>query len=85
MTDEAADSLSAIIDKRIGEVRTTNFDITFGEIVSLHKNKELIIQPEYQRLFRWSQEQRSRLIESILLECLSPLNSWRQNLKKICH
>ena len=39
------------IDKRIGEVRTESLDISFGEIINLYTNKELIIQPEYQRLF----------------------------------
>ncbi len=37
-----------------------------------HSNKELIIQPEYQRLFRWSTQQKSHLIESILLELPIP-------------
>ncbi|RJQ23990.1 DUF262 domain-containing protein [Candidatus Parcubacteria bacterium] len=60
------------ISARIGEVRTDTFDMTFGEIVNLHRNKELIIQPEYQRLFRWSMQQRSHLIESILLELPIP-------------
>ena len=60
------------ISARIGEVRTDTFDMSFGEIANLHKNKELIIQPEYQRLFRWSMQQRSHLIESILLELPIP-------------
>jgi len=60
------------INKRVGEVKTGNFDMTFGEIISLHTNKELIISPEYQRLFRWSEAQKSRLIESILLELPIP-------------
>src|SRR6185369_5990798 len=47
-------------------------DLSYGEIVNLHANKELIIQPEYQRLFRWSPEQKSRLIESILIELPIP-------------
>ncbi|MHB9098107.1 MAG: GmrSD restriction endonuclease domain-containing protein [Syntrophales bacterium] len=64
--------LDAIIDARIGEVRTDILDLSFGEIVNLHHAKELIIQPEYQRLFRWSIEQRSRLVESILLELPIP-------------
>ena len=64
--------LDALIDARIGEVRTDALDLSFGEIVNLHSAKELIIQPEYQRLFRWSIEQRSRLIESILLELPIP-------------
>jgi hypothetical protein len=40
------------IAARVGEVRTDSFDLSFGEIANLHVNKELIIQPEYQRLFR---------------------------------
>jgi len=65
-------SLEEIIDKKIGEVRTEALDFSFGEIVNLHSDGELIIQPEYQRLFRWSDEQRSRLIESIILELPIP-------------
>lgn len=60
------------IDVKIGEVRTEALDMSFGEIANLKKSKELIIQPEYQRLFRWSVEQKSRLIESILLELPIP-------------
>jgi len=65
-------TLEEQIDERVGEVRTDTFDISFGEIVNLHQNKELIIQPEYQRLFRWSSNQKSQLIESILLELPVP-------------
>jgi hypothetical protein len=65
-------SLEDIIDDKIGEVRTESLDLTFGEIVNLHSSNELIIQPEYQRLFRWSDDQKSRLIESILLELPIP-------------
>lgn len=60
------------IDAQIGEVRTDSLDLSFGEIVNMRKGNELVIQPEYQRLFRWSNEQRSRLIESILLELPIP-------------
>ena len=60
------------IDQRIREVRTEALELSFGEIVNLHSQDELIIQPDYQRLFRWSDEQRSRLIESILLELPIP-------------
>jgi len=60
------------IDKKIGEVRTESLDLSFGEIANMGKSMELIIQPEYQRLFRWSTEQRSRLIESVLLELPIP-------------
>lgn len=49
------------------EIRTTAVDFSFGELLNLHKDDEIVIRPEYQRLFRWSNEQRSRLIESVLL------------------
>ena len=49
------------------EIRSTAVDFSYGELLNLHNSKEIIIRPEYQRLFRWSNEQRSRLIESILL------------------
>lgn len=65
-------NLESSIDERVGQVRTDTFDITFGEIINLHENSEITIQPEYQRLFRWSDEQKSRLIESILLELPIP-------------
>jgi hypothetical protein len=65
-------SVEEQIDAKIGEVRTESLDLSFGEIANMSKNKELIIQPEYQRLFRWSPEQRSRLIESVLLELPIP-------------
>lgn len=65
-------TIDAAIDKKIGEVRTDSLDLSFGEITNLYSNKELVIQPEYQRLFRWDMEQRSRIIESILLELPIP-------------
>lgn len=65
-------TLEEEIAARVGEVRTDSFDLSFGEISNLHVSKELIIQPEYQRLFRWSLQQKSHLIESILLELPVP-------------
>lgn len=49
------------------EIRTTAVDFSFGELLNLHNDREIVIRPEYQRLFRWSNEQRSRLVESIIL------------------
>ena len=54
------------------QLRTDAFDFSFGEIVNLHTANEIVIAPEYQRLFRWSDEQKSRLIESILVELPIP-------------
>jgi uncharacterized protein with ParB-like and HNH nuclease domain len=66
------ESIDERIDAKIGEVRTESIDLSFGEIINLYSQNELIIQPEYQRLFRWSNQQKSRLIESILLELPIP-------------
>lgn len=60
------------IDLKIGEVRTESLDMSIGEIISLHEERELIIQPDFQRLFRWTFQQRSRLVESLLLELPIP-------------
>lgn len=65
-------ALMNAIDEKIGDVRTEAIDLTFGEIVNLQAQDEIRINPEYQRLFRWSQEQKSRLVESILLRLPIP-------------
>lgn len=65
-------SLEEDIDLERKRVSTDRLDISFGEIISLYKNKELIIRPEYQRLFRWSAKQKTALIESILLSIPIP-------------
>jgi hypothetical protein len=41
--------------------------MSIGEIVSMYDNREIIIDPEFQRLFRWKIGQKSKLIESLLL------------------
>lgn len=55
------------IDARRAEIRTDEYAMSIGEWISLYENKELDIHPEFQRFFRWSIWQKSRLIESILL------------------
>ena len=41
--------------------------MSIGEIINLYRDRELVIRPAFQRLFRWTPYQKSRLIESILL------------------
>jgi len=48
-------------------VRTDAYPMSVGEIVSMYDNREIIIDPEFQRLFRWDISQKSKLIESLLL------------------
>jgi len=54
------------------EIRTDKLDITYGELANLYEASELVIRPEYQRLFRWTPTQKTRFIESILLGFPTP-------------
>jgi hypothetical protein len=48
-------------------VRTDAYQLSVGEVVNMYKNGEFIINPDFQRLFRWEIGQKSKLIESLLL------------------
>lgn len=55
-----------IIEKRKSVVSDTlNFSV--GEIVNLYKDEEIDLEPAFQRLFRWNEEQQTKFIESLLL------------------
>ena len=60
-------SLQQEIDTARAEIRTDGYSLSIGEWLSLYEKNELDIHPEFQRFFRWSAKQKSRLIESILL------------------
>ncbi len=55
-----------ILDGR-NSLSADRLDMSFGELMNMYSNGELVIDPEFQRLFRWSPEQRTRFIESLLL------------------
>lgn len=58
----------------LGRKRLTadRMDISFGEILNMYRDGELIIRPEYQRLYRWNNAQKTALIESLLLSIPIP-------------
>lgn len=60
-------SLLKELDERSSQIRFEVIDFSAGELIRLHENHEINIQPAFQRMFRWSQAQQSRLIESMLL------------------
>ena len=64
---EKAVGLQEQIDKTRAEIRTDGYPVSIGEWISIYEKGELDIHPEFQRFFRWSIRQKSRLIESILL------------------
>ncbi|MBE7635940.1 DUF262 domain-containing protein [Sneathiella sp. P13V-1] len=60
------------IEKTRQTVKTENLALSIGEIISMYNEGELNIQPDFQRLFRWSIEKKSSLIESILINIPIP-------------
>ncbi len=47
--------------------RVDHFDIVISEYINRYKDKKVILDPPYQRVFRWDIEKQSTLIESILI------------------
>ena len=60
-------SLEKEINDRSQEISTDAYAMSVGELVSLYRDRELDIHPEFQRFFRWSSQQKSKFIESLLL------------------
>jgi uncharacterized protein with ParB-like and HNH nuclease domain len=61
------DKLQKEISEKKREITTDGYPMSIGELASLYTSQELDIHPEFQRFFRWTILQKSKLIESILL------------------
>jgi hypothetical protein len=66
MTIDVSD-LQAQLDAHRRSVDTEYFDLSIREIVRMVEGEEIVVAPSYQRQFRWSEENQSALIESLLL------------------
>jgi Protein of unknown function DUF262 len=64
---DTSSALKLAVDKKRREISSDNLSMSIGEMLNLYKDEELDIHPEFQRVFRWFPEQKSRLIESLLL------------------
>jgi hypothetical protein len=49
------------------EIAPDGYEMSVGEIINLYANKEIIITPDFQRLFRWDSSRKTRFVESLLL------------------
>ncbi|MCD7825444.1 MAG: DUF262 domain-containing protein [Clostridiaceae bacterium] len=65
--DMKIDEMSTEIQRYRQEIKSERMDMSFGEIINMYKDREIIISPEYQRAFRWDEQRQSDFIESILL------------------
>lgn len=63
---EFKDLREELIAKR-GEIYSYNMNMSVGELISMYDDDEINLEPAFQRLFRWSPEQESNFVESILL------------------
>lgn len=60
-------SLEQEIKKASQEIVKDGYDMSIGEIINLYRDQELVIDPEFQRYFRWDITRKTRFIESLLL------------------
>jgi len=60
-------ALQQEIENRAKQIHTDGYALSIGELMSLYRENEIDIHPEFQRFFRWTPIQKTKLIESILL------------------
>ena len=46
--------------------------MSIGELANLYRDEEIDVHPEFQRLYRWSDYQKTKLIESVMLNIPIP-------------
>lgn len=49
------------------QLATDSYEMSVGELMNVYRDGELVVNPEFQRLFRWDLYQKSHLIESLLI------------------
>jgi uncharacterized protein with ParB-like and HNH nuclease domain len=59
--------LESKLEETRNSLSTDRLDMSFGEIMSMYEREEIIIDPDFQRLFRWDTYQKTRFVESILI------------------
>ena len=60
------------VAKERKEIKTEVITYGLSELVNMQRSGDIRIRPEYQRLFRWTREQQSLFIESLILEIPVP-------------
>lgn len=64
---ELASGLQEEIDRTRRTIHADAYSMSIGEVINMYRDGEINIHPDYQRLFRWTDEQKSKLVDSILL------------------
>ncbi|WP_270567356.1 DUF262 domain-containing protein [Clostridium beijerinckii] len=55
------------LEKERKNIKTDSYDMSIGELINLYNEGELKLNPAFQRLYRWNNEQKTNFIESILI------------------
>lgn len=73
--DLADDSMQSgeEIPKEVRKLRTQAYDKAVSDLVDMIHNKELILDPDYQRNYVWDNKRASLLVESVLLNVPIPV------------
>ena len=65
-------SLQEELNERSSKIFRESYQMSIGELINLYRDGEMDIHPEFQRVFRWSEYQKTKLIESIMLNIPIP-------------
>jgi hypothetical protein len=60
-------ALSEEIQRARTHIASDGYEMSVGEVMSLYREREIVINPAFQRLFRWDASRKTRFIESLLL------------------
>ncbi|MFK5880507.1 MAG: DUF262 domain-containing protein [Flavobacteriaceae bacterium] len=66
LTDDQNKILKEVSSAR-KTIKTDDYSMSIGELINLYSENEIKLDPAFQRLFRWDNHQRTKLIESILI------------------
>ncbi|WP_099204518.1 DUF262 domain-containing protein [Scatolibacter rhodanostii] len=72
-------SLQDEIEEKSGKIFRDSYQMSIGELINLYRDGEMDIHPEFQRVFRWNDYQKTKLIESIMLNIPIPSIFVNQN------
>lgn len=60
-------TLKEEVEKKRTEISVDSYPMSIGEVINIYRDGEIEIHPEFQRIYRWDEEQKSKFIESVLL------------------
>ena len=64
---ETENRLQKEIAEKRTEFKSESYPMSIGELINLYEKGEIMINPNFQRYFRWTDIKKSRLIKFILL------------------